>query len=56
MRLILELFLLSKTNDLLINSNSNFSKLSCLINNKNPYIISDNTYKLQQNSNLLSKD
>lgn len=53
MRLILELWLLSKTNTLLINKNSNFAKLSCFINNKNPYIIDNNTYKLELLDNLL---
>tara|TARA_Y100000389_G_C17423140_1_gene497951 strand:+ start:693 stop:1619 length:927 start_codon:yes stop_codon:yes gene_type:complete len=53
MRLILELWLLSKTNTLLINKNSNFAKLSCLINNKNPHIIDNNTYKLEFLDNLL---
>jgi len=54
MRLILELWLLSKTNTLLVNKNSTFAQLSCLINNKTPYIIDNNTYKLNSLDNLLN--
>lgn len=56
LKLILEIYTLGKTQQLLITYNSNFGRISALINKKIPYINNGDNYILSNFESILSKD
>jgi len=56
LKLILELYSLGRTRQLIITHSSNFGRLSSLISNKIPYINYQSNYELTTFKNILTKD
>jgi hypothetical protein len=56
LKLVLEIYALGKTKQLMITKSSNFGRLGSLISMKQPYINGEETYELVSLSDILSKD